>query len=149
MTALLSIGIYCRSMVNHLNPRPVVYDFCKHYFTHCIIIKQWDIFIYYSVDKGAPWWYIIGLPPKLNSPGVLHLVYCTVLPLMSHIVFHYNCTSWKLKSDAQTNLLFLCLQAGMGYHYLTLNRKSTQSETYAMLVREDFYWHFCLRTGHG
>ena len=29
-----SIGIYCRSMVNHLNPRPVVYDFCKHYFVH-------------------------------------------------------------------------------------------------------------------
>ena len=22
-------------MVNHLNPRPVVYDFCKHYFAHC------------------------------------------------------------------------------------------------------------------
>ena len=22
-------------MVNHLNPRPVVYDFCKHYFIHC------------------------------------------------------------------------------------------------------------------
>ena len=27
-----SISIYCRSMVNHLNPRPVVYDFCRHYF---------------------------------------------------------------------------------------------------------------------
>ena len=21
--------------MNHLNPRPVVYDFCKHYFAHC------------------------------------------------------------------------------------------------------------------
>ena len=30
-----SMGIYCRSMVNYLKPRPLVYDFCKHYFTHC------------------------------------------------------------------------------------------------------------------
>ena len=30
-----STGTYCRSMVNHLNPRPVVYDFCRHYFAHC------------------------------------------------------------------------------------------------------------------
>ena len=29
-----SIGIYCGSMVNHLNTRQMVYDFCKRYFTH-------------------------------------------------------------------------------------------------------------------
>ena len=29
-----SICLYCRSMVNHLDLRPVVYDFCKHYFAH-------------------------------------------------------------------------------------------------------------------
>ena len=35
-----SIGIYCWSMVNYLNPRPVVYDFCKHYFAHCDILSM-------------------------------------------------------------------------------------------------------------
>ena len=35
-----SIRIYCWSMVEHLNPRPVVYGFCKHYFAHCMTGPQ-------------------------------------------------------------------------------------------------------------
>ena len=46
-----SVGLYCWSMVNHLNPRLVVYNFCKHYFYgdfRCFTLWQhyWSIGIY-------------------------------------------------------------------------------------------------------